>query len=408
MRVSLFFFFFTAFCCFTLLLSCEPDEELLITNPEEEGGGTVGSDPDQSSVALTFNGSIDLADPHNYGSQTIPNYIQRDNTEDNPITDATATLGRVLFYDQELSATRTISCSSCHQQEVAFGDVAVVSEGVSGTTGRHSMRLVNARFGDEARFFWDERARTLEDQSTEPIRDHIEMGFSGADGDPDFDDLIDRMENIGYYSELFANAFGTTQVTEDRIQRSLAQFIRSLQSFDTKYDVGRAQVNNNNADFPNFTEEENRGKALFMADARFDNQGVRIGGGIGCNDCHQAPEFSIDNGSNNNGVIGNLLGGTDLTITRSPSLREVFRPNGQDNGPFMHDGSLATINDVLSHYNNGIQNNQNLDRSLQSNGNPQRLNLTDAEREAVIAFLRTLTGNNVYEDERWANPFGQD
>ncbi|MEM6772332.1 MAG: cytochrome-c peroxidase, partial [Bacteroidota bacterium] len=199
---------------------------------------------------------------------------------------------------------------------------------------------------------------------------------------------------------------GDAQITEDRMQRALAQFIRSFQSFDSKYDEGRAQVNNDNTNFPNFTAEENTGKNLFSAPPNFNGAGVRVGGGLGCAGCHQAPEFSIDPRSDNNGVIGVLGGGgQDLTVTRSPSLRDVFLPNGQDNGPFMHTGTFATINEVLSHYNRIPQGNPELDRRLSPGGNPQQLNMTQAEREALIAFLRTLTGSNLYTDERWSDPF---
>ncbi len=396
-------FFFTTLllAASSLFLSCEPDEPLT-------GVPAATDDPDSptvTAVQATFNGAIDLADPFNYGSQTVPGYINRDNTDGNPITDLQATLGRVLFYDQALSANQTISCSSCHQQAAGFGDNALASVGVAGTTGRHSMRLINARFGDEPRFFWDERASTLEAQTTQPIQDHVEMGFSGNDGDPAFADLLARLNDTEYYQELFAAAFGTAQVTEVRIQQALAQFIRSIQSFDTRYDAGRAEVNNDNDPFPNFSAQENQGKQLFLGRPQFDRNGNRVGGGLGCGGCHQAPEFSIDPGSRNNGVVGTLAGGQDFTNTRSPSLREVFRPNGEANGPFMHNGQFTTLNEVLNHYNSIPGNVQNLDPRLQPGGNPQRLNLAGEERAAVLAFLRTLTGSAVYEDEKWRDPF---
>lgn len=388
-------FFFLMLGCF----ACEPNDPII-----DPGGGE--GDPEISAVIATFEGRIDLDDPFNYGSQPVPGYVNRDNIGGNPIVDATATLGRVLFYDVELSANRTISCASCHRQELAFGDDAVASVGVSGTTGRHGMRLTNARFGEEVRFFWDERANTLEEQTTQPIQDHIEMGFSGEDDDPSFADLIDRLAAVDYYGELFTYAFGNAEITEDKMQRALAQFIRSMQSFDSKYDAGRAQVNNNNAPFPNFTQLENNGKTLFSAPADFNGAGVRVGGGFGCAGCHQAPEFSIDPRSDNNGVIGMLSGGgQDLTVTRSPSLRDVFLPNGLDNGPFMHTGSFATINEVLNHYNRIPQNNADLDRRLRPGGNPQQLNMAAEERAAVIAFLQTLSGSAIFTDERWSDPF---
>lgn len=133
-----------------------------------------------ANVKATFGTNIDLNNLSNYANQTIPTYITKDNTSGNPITDKGATLGRVLFYDKNLSANNTISCSSCHQQANAFGDTNVASIGVNGTTGRHTMRLINTRFAIENKFFWDQRAATLEFQTTQPIRNHNEMGYSGT------------------------------------------------------------------------------------------------------------------------------------------------------------------------------------------------------------------------------------
>ena len=111
---------------------------------------------------ISLAATLDLANLFHYADQPVPLYIMRDNTpEDNLITDEAATLGRVLFYDTQLSVDNTISCGSCHQQQFAFSDTAVASIGVNGTTARHSMRLVNARFSNEVRFFWNERAATL-------------------------------------------------------------------------------------------------------------------------------------------------------------------------------------------------------------------------------------------------------
>ncbi len=371
-----------------------------------------GLEPDDvdvqtDAVQAMFNGRIDLNNLANYADQNIPDYVNRDNTAGNTINNRTATLGRVLFYDTRMSTDGTVSCASCHQQSNAFGDPNTLSEGVNGTTGRQSMRLINARFGDERNFFWDERAPTLEAQTTLPIRDHIEMGFSGEQGAPDFDALIARLASEGYYNELFTAAFGDATVTEQRIQNALAQFVRSIQSFDSKYDQGRAQVNNNGQDFPNFTAQENLGKALFMNDTDFQNgTGNRIGGGLDCHACHRAPTFDINPNSDNNGFIETASGnGVDLTITRSPSLRDLFDPAGSLNAPLMHTGSLTTIDQVLDHYNS-IQEagNNQLDRRL-ARGNGVQLNLTANERAAVIAFLQTLSGTAVYEDERWSDPF---
>lgn len=353
-------------------------------------------------AASAGDGIIDLVDPHRYAGQAVPDYITRDNTPAaNPITDRGATLGRVLFHDRRLSVDGTISCSSCHQQEHGFSDPAIASSGVAGTTGRHSMRLVNARFGAERRFFWDERAATLEQQTTQPIRDHVEMGFSGADGDPGFADLVDRLAAHEEYHVLFTAVFGDGGITEERIQDSLAQFVRSIQSFDSKYDVGRGQVAGDAAPFPNFTAEENAGKRLFLDPPPQ--------GGAGCAGCHRPPEFDIDPNSGNNGVAGAIGGGSDFTVTRAPSLRDVTNAAGNPNGGYMHDGAFLTLGQVVAHYNAipavvpGID--PRLTRPGPGGPQPQRLNLDAGERASLVAFLETLGGSSLYTDPKWSDPF---
>lgn len=365
----------------------------------------------QTSTAIekTFNGKIDLNNLPNYAGQTVPGYVTKDNSFNNPITDKGATLGRVLFYDKNLSINNTKSCASCHQQQFAFSDTAVASAGVNGTTARHSMRLINTRFGQEVKFFWDERAATLEAQTTMPIQDHNEMGYSGQNGDPSITDLIAKLQAIDYYKELFTWVYGSEEITEQKMQLALGQFIRSIQSFDSKYDQGRSQVPNNNVNFPNFTNQENTGKNLFMAPPQFDAASVRTGGGLGCNGCHRAPEFDIDPNSRSNGFGGSINGGPDVTNTRAPSLRDLIQTNGTLNGPMMHTAIIKDLQAAIGHYGNltaAATNNTNLDPRLKPNGvNGQQLNLNAQEINSVIAFLKTLSGTAVYTDEKWSNPF---
>ncbi|WP_411895580.1 cytochrome-c peroxidase [Winogradskyella sp. A2] len=378
----------------------------LLYNCSSNDDSTTTENPDNIDLSTYFN--IDFDALPNYQNQTIPSYITRDNTPiNNPITDEGATLGRILFYDQNLSTDNTVSCASCHKQELAFSDNASVSIGINGLTGRHSMRLVNSRFADENNFFWDEHAGSLEVQTTMPIQDHIEMGFSGENGDLSFNDLISKLENTEYYPELFNLAFGSETINETRIQQALAQFIRSIQSFDSKYDQGRSVAINDGQPFNNYTVEENQGKNLFLQPPAFNNQGIRINGGLGCAGCHQPPEFSIDPNSLNNGIISTAdQSGFDFNNTRSPSLRDVVKADGTSNGPFMHIGLSNNLVTTINHYNQiTVGNNPNLDPRLRPNGIGQQLNITDTERDAVIAFINTLAGNNVYTDEKWSNPF---
>ena len=343
-------------------------------------------------------GVVDLTALANYANQVVPPYITKNNTpSNNQITNAGATLGRVLFYEKRLSRNTTISCSSCHQQARAFSDSATASTGVNGTTGRHSMRLINARFATEVHFFWDERATTLENQTTQPIQNNIEMGFSGTSGDPTLADLVTKLSAIPEYRVLFTMTFGTSAISESRIQSALAEFVRSIQSFDSKYDAGRSAVLNDGQPFPNFTGSENSGKQLFLAPPPQ---------GAGCAGCHRPPEFDIDPNSRNNGLIGAIGGGTDLTNTRSPSIRDLIGPNGQANGPFMHNGIFTTLAQIVNHYNAIPGDNANLDPRLRGPGGvPQNLNLNPQQKADLAAFLTTLTGTSVYTNTRWSSPF---
>mgnify|MGYP000520549673 FL=1 len=359
-------------------------------------------------VEAEFGSSINLQNLANYANQVVPTYITKNNAQGNLITDKGATLGRVLFYDKKLSSNNTISCSSCHIQANAFGDVAVASQGVNGTTGRHSMRLINVRFANEAKFFWDERAINLETQTSMPIKDHGEMGFSGLNGDQSFSDLIVKLNAVGYYRELFKFAYGSEEITEAKIQTALSQFIRSIQSFDSKYDAGRALAPNDGAPFANFTAQENDGKNLFLTPPTFNASGIRTSGGLGCAGCHRAPEFDIDPNTGNNGIIGTIAGtGIDVTNTRAPSLRNLVKLDGTTNGPMMHTGVITSLQQAIGHYGtiNIAPGNNNLDPRLRPGGVGQQLNLTNTEVNAVVAFLRTLSGSDVYTNPKWSNPF---
>ncbi|MBP6055263.1 MAG: cytochrome-c peroxidase [Cytophagaceae bacterium] len=375
---------------------------------------TTTEQVDSSSLSLAsaksqFSTTIDFDNPANYANQSKPAYITKDNVGGNGIIDKQATLGRILFYDKNLSIDNSISCGSCHKQAIAFGDTAIQSLGVSnGKTIRHSMRLINARFANESKFFWNERANNLETQTTMPIQDHLEMGFSGESGRGNLNTLLAKLQAIPYYPELFTWAYGDNRVTETRMQSALAQFIRSIQSFDSKYDAGRAQVQNDQASFPNFTALENQGKTLFLTPPVFNANSERVGGGFGCQGCHQAPEFDIDPNSRNNGIIG-VIGSTDLDVgvTRAPSLRDVVNEQGNVNGPLMHTGAVRGLNNMLGHYNdiNAPARNTNLDPRLRPNNIGQKLQMTPNEITAIVQFLRALSGKNVYVDKKWSDPF---
>ena len=332
--------------------------------------------------------------------QTLPTSINGlDNTPiDNPITNEGATLGRVLFYDKKLSANGTIACASCHIQDKGFSDDNKLSVGFDGgTTGRHSMTLINSRFYQRGRFFWDERASTLEEQVLIPFQDPVEMGMT-------LEQVVNTVEQQTYYPALFKNAFGSEEITSDKISKALSQFVRSIVSYLSRYDEGRALSASPGANFPNFTDEENLGKNLFF-------QTIPNGGGA-CFGCHTTEAFvSANPGPQNNGL--DLTSTTDLgsgDVFNNPIFIGRFKTTSLRNieltAPYMHDGRFSTLEEVVEHYNSGIQNHPTLSPALtDNNGTPVRLNFTDSEKSALVAFLKTLTDYSVSTETKWSNPF---
>lgn len=323
-----------------------------------------------------------------------------DNTPaDNPITNDGATLGRVLFYDTNLSSNRTISCASCHKQNAGFSDPSVLSSGFAGGfTRRHSMPLINSRYYQRGFFFWDERAATLEAQTLMPFQDPVEMGLT-------LTSLVERVSEQSYYASLFTKAFGDNTITTERVSKALAQFVRSIVSYSSKYDIGRAQVNGPGAPFPNFTTAENAGKQFFILP-------VANGGG-GCFGCHTTESFNSANGGpQNNGL--DAVSTTDLgafeTFPQTPGFRGRFKTSTLRNieltAPYMHDGRFQTLEQVVEHYNSGIQAHQTLSAALtDANGDPIRLNMTATQKANMVAFLKTLTDNSIATEVKWSNPF---
>ena len=298
----------------------------------------------------------------------------------NPTTDAGATLGRVLFHDPRVSANDRVSCASCHIQALGFGDTARLSLGFAGgRTKRHAMGLANARFYQRGHFFWDERAATLEDQVVTPIQDATEMGMT-------LDALALKLAATTYYKPLFQAAFGTTQITSDRIARALAQYTRALVSGTSRFD--RAFVGQGPPNFAGvFTAQEQQGEALFRT--------------AGCVRCH-ATNAQLSDDIHNTGL--------DATITdvgagngrfKAPSLRNVAL-----RAPYMHDGRFTSLAQVVEFYNSQVQNIPGLDNRLRGpGGQPLRLNLSQTGKSALVAFLGTLTDSTMITAAKFSNPF---
>ena len=376
------------FCSITIFIACK----------KENNSGNN----ETSSVALA---ALNLpANPLNYANQSLPAFFttplitgQINTTPGNPTSDWGATLGRVLFYDKTLSINNTVACSSCHKQELSFTDNTVLSKGFNnGSTGRHSMSLINAVYYPNKRFFWDERAATLEEQVLTPVQDAVEMGMR-------LDTLISRLNRTAHYPFLFEKAFADKTITADRIAKVLAQFVRSMVSYQSKFDTGRSKINPPNdpvlTSYSNFTVSENRGKALFF------------GPQTACATCHGTDVFTAPKAENNGleaviidkGVGGVTTNPADIGKFKVPSLKNI-----ELTAPYMHDGRFATLEQVIEHYNSGIQLNNNLPQQLRAappSMQARQMNLTQQDKDDLIAFLKTLTDKKITTDTRFSNPF---
>lgn len=349
------------------------------------------------AAALT----LDLSVLPNYAAPSFPRHYSpsvralTNAPAGNPVTDRGALLGRVLFHDTQLSVNRTVSCASCHQQAMAFSDSAQFSLGFGGVdrTQAHSMRLANARFYGSGQAFWDQRSPTFEDQAIRPIQDPVEMGFDAAHGG--MAALVARLQERLYYRELFAFAFGDSTITESGMQRALAQYVRSIVSTDSRFDQGWSAVydparsdSGRSLPYPTLSPQENRGKDLFL---------TRINaGGAGCNECHEAPTFAFSPLSGGNG-----LDAGEARFFKSPALRNLGVRSR-----FMHDGRFTTLEQVVEHYDSGVQVGPALDSRLRTiPGQAIRLNLSAPDKAALVAFLRTLDDEALMLDPKFSDPF---
>ncbi len=282
--------------------------------------------------------------------------------EDNPLTAEKVALGRHLFFDPTLSRNGRLSCASCHDPARGFTSGKAVSVGVFGRRGtRNVPTIINRAYGKA--FFWDGRISSLEVQVLKPIQDPNEMDMT-------LETLVARLKRDDGYREAFSKVFGR-EISGDDLGKALASFVRTLLSGDSPYD---RYVN---------------GESEALSSAA--REGLRLFRGKGnCTACHVGPNFS-DERFHNTGVAwrnGRLLDQGRFAVTgrdedqgafKTPTLREVVHT-----APYMHDGSLKTLREVVEFYNRGGSRNPHLDPELRP------LNLTAAEQQALISFLKSL------------------
>lgn len=291
---------------------------------------------------------------------------------ENPQTVEGVALGKKLFFDRILSADGTQSCATCHSPQSAFSENLPTSVGIDGISGpRNAMPLFNLAWNYGERFNWDGSALSLEHQAEEPVENPIELHSN-------WDNVVDRLQNHPEYPELFQLAFNTSTITKELTTKAIAQFERTLISANSKFDkytLGLATL----------TPQELNGLDIFLREDKGD-----------CFHCHGNPNNPLwtDNDFHNNGLDATF---TDLglgTITGDPNDNGKFRSPSLRNlaysAPYMHDGRFATLDEVINHYSEGLQNSPTID-PLMKKINQGGVQLSAQDKADLKAFLLTLS-----------------
>ncbi len=387
---------FTLFALFLLLGACKSDFNYYYYSKEEtELLGQFLNLPElPDDYTITF-------PSHLSNTGLFPRAVERDK----------AVLGRVIFYDKKLSKDGTVSCASCHKQALAFSDDQAFSEGVfDRSTSRNSFALgsvanFSAYYGTDLngsnaiRFFWDNRAETVADQSRGSMTNAQEMDMT-------MHEIAATVEAQPYYAPLFKKAFGSEVVSEELVLEAVANFVNAMGSFQSQFDaeanqsqasfVGNFGNTVYNSDFNGFTAAENRGKKLYNNN---------------CSSCHSGnmgrPVLQLaNNGLESNPTdlgVGAITGQNEQKGSfKVPTLRNI-----ELTAPYMHDGRFANLNDVLDFYSTGIQNHPFLHADLKANGQPKQMNFTAENKSDLVAFLNTLTDDDMLADKKFSDPFKQ-
>ena len=333
-------------------------------------------------VSCSATPDLDLANP----IQEIPDPpLGIDSTFaelEDPPTPERVRLGRWLYYDKRLSADGTIACATCHLPENAFSEPTPVSTGIDGQKGgRKAPSFINLAWTIFPHFFWDGRAASLEEQAKGPLVNPIEMGNESLD------DVVQRVGSIKGYRKYFREAFGDEEISIDHIAKSIADYERTRMSGNSPWDRWQ------NGDEDAVSEEIKNGHEIFFEKAE-------------CNQCHLGQNFT-DNRFHNLGVgwdpeksefadIGRYAISEqeeDRGAFKTPTVRDVTK-----HAPYMHDGSISTLREVVEHYNKGGTPNPHLSAKIKS------LNLTDQEIDALVAFMEALDGEGYMDTPPAAFP----
>ena len=300
---------------------------------------------------------------------------------DNPLTREGVDLGRRLFFEKALSDDFSLSCASCHLPENAFSDPRVVSLGTDGSPGRrNSMAIINAAW--DHFFFRDGRSTSLEDQALRPVVDHAEMRNT-------WPTVVQRLQAHPHYPGLFKAAFGTAEIDSMRVVKAIAQFERTLLSFNSRFDRWFY-----GGDATALTEQEQRGFDLFM------NAGH-------CHNCHAPPLFH-DNDFRNIGLDqfpadggrSEVTGfGADKGRYKTTTLRNIAQT-----APYMHDGRFATLEEVMDFYADDVVLTVN---NLDPHMFPWiegEIDLSPQDRADLVAFMLALTDDGFLSNPAFQDP----
>ncbi len=333
----------------------------------------TGFDQASSSSAVSFTDTIRFSVPANFPAPVYK-------FENNPITGAGFILGRSLFYDTLLSKDRTISCGNCHQSFAAFANLDhAVSHGVDFCFGvRNAPPLFNLAWQKE--FMWDGGVKHIEVSPLNAITSSCEMANS-------LDTIVQRLRGSTIYPELFTNAFGNTEINSQKMLRALAQFTSMLVSATSKYDKHMRKEPGGI-----FTREEEEGYTLFKQH---------------CSQCHTEPLFT-DLSFRNNGLDEISEDPGRDTITNNAADRGKFRVPSLRNieltAPYMHDGRIDYLEEVLDHYTASVKMNPALDAAFIQPGGKTGLQINAAEKKKILLFLKTLTDAAFINDKRFMEP----
>jgi cytochrome c peroxidase len=311
---------------------------------------------------------------------------------DNPLTKAKVQLGRMLFYEKALSGDNSMACAGCHKQENAFSDINQFSTGIDGLLGgRQAMAIVNMAWNSNG-FFWDGRAATLREQSLKPIQDVLEMHET-------LPNVVAKLSAKALYKEHFKKAFGSEEITAEKMSLAMEAFMFTLVSGKSKYDMflaGQATLN---------ASEEN-GRKLFFAEY---NPGFPDLSGADCAHCHSGSNLENDQFMNNGlDTDANMLDDGYMSVTTNTSDKGKFKVptlrNIEVTFPYMHDGRFTTLMEVIDHYNSGIETSITVDQAV-LNTQGSGLMLTTQDKIDLVNFLKTFTDHSFLTDQRFSSPF---